>query len=209
MLQMHGRGPTVIKLGGSFAFSADLGEWIAAIAGCAGRAVIVPGGGPFADVIRAAQAQMGFDDVAAHRMAMLAMEQYGCAIKSLHDALSLADSLDSILRCLADDRVPVWLPTRMALDAAEIPLSWDVTSDSLAAWLAGKIGAARLLLVKHVEPAHGTMRAADLAARNVVDQAFANFLAASGIPAFILGPKDHVAVRHSLCGEAPGLRIIA
>src|SRR5258706_129790 len=59
---MHGPGATVIKLGGSFAFSADLGEWIAAIAGCAGRAVIVPGGGPFADAVRAAQAQMGFDD---------------------------------------------------------------------------------------------------------------------------------------------------
>lgn len=206
---MHRRGPTVVKLGGSFAFSADLRPWIAAIAGCSGHAVIVPGGGSFADIVRAAQTQMGFDDFAAHRMALLAMEQYGCAIKSLHDALWLADSLDAIRRCLADDRVPVWLPTKMALDAAEIPQSWDVTSDSLAAWLAGKIGAERLLLVKHIEPAHGTMRAADLAARDAVDQAFAKFLAASGVPAFILGPKDHAAVGRSLGGEALGIRIIA
>jgi aspartokinase-like uncharacterized kinase len=206
---MQGGGPAVVKLGGSFAFSADLGEWIAAIAGCAGRAVIVPGGGPFADAVRAAQAQMGFDDLAAHRMALLAMEQYGCAIKSLHAALSLADSLDSIRRCLADDHVPVWLPTTMALDAAEIPQSWDVTSDSLAAWLAGEIGAERLLLVKHVEPAHGTMRVADLAARNIVDRAFARFLLASGVPAFILGPEDHAAVGRSLSGEPVGVRIIA
>src|SRR2546426_2358433 len=95
---MHGAGPTVIKLGGSFAFSADLGDWIAAIAACAGRVVIVPGGGPFADVVRAAQVQMGFDDRAAHRMALLAMAQYGCAIKSRNEALTLADSLDSIRR---------------------------------------------------------------------------------------------------------------
>src|SRR5262245_51683374 len=101
---MHGAGPTVIKLGGSFAFSADLADWIAAIAGCAGRVVIVPGGGPFADAVRAAQAQMGFDDCAAHRMALLAMEQYGCAIKSRDEALSLADSLDSIRRRLADNQ---------------------------------------------------------------------------------------------------------
>jgi aspartokinase-like uncharacterized kinase len=206
---MHRRGPTVVKLGGSFAFSADLRPWIAAIAGCTGRAVIVPGGGSFAGIVRTAQTQMGFDDLAAHRMALLAMEQYGCAIKSLHDALSLADSLDSIRRCLADDHVPVWLPTKMALDAAEIPQSWDVTSDSLAAWLAGKIGAERLLLVKHIEPAHGTMRAADLAARDAVDRAFAKFLAASGVPAFILGPQDHAAVGRSLGGEALGIRIIA
>jgi len=205
---MHSPGPTVIKLGGSFAFSADLGDWIAAIAGCAGRAVIVPGGGPFADAVRAAQVQMGFDDRAAHRMGLLAMEQYGCAIKSLHEGLSLADSLDSISRGLADDQVPVWLPTPMALGASDIPPSWDVTSDSLAAWLAGKIGAERLVLVKQVEPAHGTARAADLAERNIVDTAFANFHAASGVPAFILGPKGHGAVGRLLCGEAVGVRII-
>jgi dihydroneopterin aldolase len=206
---MHGRGPTVIKLGGSFAFSADLRDWIAAITRCTGRAVIVPGGGPFADAVRAAQAQMGFDDRAAHRMALLAMEQYGCAIKSRHEALSLADSLDSIGRGLAAGQVPVWLPTPMALGAADIPQSWDVTSDSLAAWLAGKIGAERLVLVKQTEPAHGTACVADLAERDIVDRAFANFLIASGVPAFILGPKDHVAVGRSLCGEPVGIRIIA
>ena len=205
---MHGRGPTVIKLGGSFAFSACLGDWIAAIAGCAGRAVIVPGGGPFADLVRAAQVQMGFDDRAAHRMGLLAMEQYGCAIKSLHEALSLADSIESIRRGLADGQVPVWLPTQMAL-CADIPQSWDMTSDSLAAWLAGKIGAERLLLVKQVESAHGTARVGDLAERDIVDKAFANFLAASGVPAFILGPEDHVAVGHSLCGEPVGIQIVA
>jgi len=206
---MHRPGPTVIKLGGSFAFSASLRDWIAAIAGCAGRVVIVPGGGPFADAVRAAQVQMGFDDRTAHRMALLAMEQYGCAIKSRHEALSLADSLDSIRRGLADDQVPVWLPTLMAMGAADIPQSWDVTSDSLAAWLARKIGAERLVLVKQVEPAHGTARVADLAKRDIVDAAFASFHAASGVPAFILGPKDHVKVRRLLCGEPVGIRMIA
>src|SRR5260370_37873623 len=206
---MHGPGPTVIKLGGSFAFSADLGDWIAAIGACAGRAVIVPGGGPFADAVRDAQAQIGFDDVAAHRMGLLAMEQYGCAIKTLHETLSLADSLDSIRRGLAADQVPVWLPTQMALGATDIPPSWDVTSDSLAAWLAGKIGAERLVLVKQVEPASGTARVADLAERGIVDRAFASFHAASGLPAFILCPKDHGAVGPLLCGEAVGMRVIA
>jgi 5-(aminomethyl)-3-furanmethanol phosphate kinase len=205
---MQGGGLTVVKLGGSFAFSAHLADWIAAIARCAGRAVIVPGGGPFADAVRAAQAQMGFDDVAAHRMALLAIEQFGCAITPLHGALSLADSLDSIRRSLANDQVPVWLPTRMALAAADIPPCWDVTSDSLAAWLARKIGAERVLLVKHFEPGCEAMRATDLAARDIVDKAFADFLAASRVPAFILGPKDHAVFDRSLRGESAGARII-
>jgi aspartokinase-like uncharacterized kinase len=206
---MHGGGPTVVKLGGSFAFSAYLRDWITAIAGYSGRAVIVPGGGPFADVVRAAQAQMGFDDGAAHRMGLLAMEQYGCAIKSLNEKLSLADSPDSIRRSLNNNQIPVWLSSRMAFGVTDIPQSWDVTSDSLAAWLAGKIGAERLLLVKHIEPARGAVRAVDLAARDVVDKAFANFLAASSVPAFILGPEDHAAFGRSLCGEAVGIRVIA
>src|SRR5258708_14322830 len=143
-------------------------------------------------MVRAAQAQMGFDDRAAHRMGLLAMEQYGCAIKSLHEALSLADALDSIRRGLADDQVPVWLPTPMALGASDIPPSWDVTSDSLAAWLAGKIGAERLVLVKQVEPAHGTAPAADLAERHILDTAFANFHSPSRVPALLLAPNDPV-----------------
>jgi aspartokinase-like uncharacterized kinase len=202
-------GPTIVKLGGSFAFSPHLRDWVAAVAGCAGGAVIVPGGGPFADAVRTAQAQMGFDDRAAHRMGLLAMEQYGCAIKSLHEKLSLAETLDSIRCGLDNGQIPVWLSSRMVLSASDIPQSWAVTSDSLAAWLAGEIGAERLLLVKHVEPTRGTMRAADLAARDIVDEAFANFLAASGATAFILGPNDHMAVARSLLGEPVGIRIIA
>jgi len=206
---MYGHDPTVIKLGGSFAYSPHLKDWLAAIARCAGRVVIVPGGGPFADVVRAAQAQIGFDDRAAHRMGLLAMEQYGCAIESLHEAVSLADSPDAIRRTLASGRVAVWLPSRMALDASDIPQSWDVTSDSLAAWLAGKIGAERLLLVKHVELENGTACVSDLVVRDIVDKAFAHVLAASGVPAFVLGAKDYGAVGLALCGKPVGVRIIA
>lgn len=97
----------------------------------------------------------------------------------------------------------------MVLGAADIPQSWDVTSDSLAAWLAGKIGAELLVLVKHVEPMRGTLRATDLMARDIVDRGFADFLAASSVPAFVLGPDDHGAVARSLLGEPVGIRIIA
>jgi 5-(aminomethyl)-3-furanmethanol phosphate kinase len=201
-------GPTVVKLGGSFAFSPFLRDWIRAIAACAGPVVVVPGGGPFADSIRAAQKPMGFDDRAAHRMGLLAMEQYGCALASLNDRLVLADSIDAIRRALADGKVPVWLPTRMALGDAAIPQSWDVTSDSLASWLAGKIGAGRLVLVKRVDMRDKTLSATDLAARGVVDNAFATFLAARGLPAFILGAGDHSLLRNAASGEPAGVRIL-
>lgn len=205
---LHSGRPTVVKLGGSFAFSPHLRDWIAALAARAGGIVIVPGGGPFAGAVRAAQAPMGFDDRAAHRMGLLAMEQYGCALASLDERLTLADSLAAIGRGLAAGTVPVWLPAQMALTDASLPQSWDVTSDSLAAWLAGRIGAARLLLIKHIETKENIMRAADLMAHEVVDKAFADFLAASGVPAFLVGPAEHGAVRSQAADEAY-VRIIA
>jgi len=85
-------GPTVLKLGGSYAFSPFLKNWIDAVKDCAGCVVLVPGGGPFADAVRAAQPRMGFDDRAAHEMAVLAMDQYGCAIAHLGVPLRRAAS---------------------------------------------------------------------------------------------------------------------
>jgi len=204
---MHGRDLTVIKLGGSHAFAPHLTDWIEAIAMHAGRIIIVPGGGPFADAVRAAQPRMGFDDRAAHHMALLAMEQYGCALASGSKRLSLADSCAAIDLALTMQQVPVWLPTRMALAASEIPASWDVTSDSLAAWLARTIGARRLLLVKHLEASAKAVRAHELAARSVVDVAFPRFLQDSGIPAFALGPTDHAAMTEIMSGRTNAMRI--
>jgi aspartokinase-like uncharacterized kinase len=186
-------GLTVVKLGGSHAFSMHLRDWIDAIAVCAGRVIVVPGGGPFADAVREAQRKIGLDDRAAHHMALLAMDQYGCALASLGERLAPAASAAAIRRIVLDGGVPVWSATRMVLSARDIPWSWSVTSDSLAAWLAGRIGAKRVLLVKHVEPSADLLRAEDVVARGIVDPAFPRFLGASGAEAFIAGTTEHAA----------------
>jgi dihydroneopterin aldolase len=190
--------PTVVKLGGSYAFSHALKGWIDTVAACAGRVVVVPGGGPFADAVRRAQPKMGFDDRAAHEMALLAMDQYGCALANLGAGWRLADSAAAIRRVLLDGGVPVWSATPMMRGAKGVPWSWDVTSDSLSAWLAGRIGAKRVLLVKHVEPPAGPLRAEDLVAEGVVDPAFPRFLRESGAQAFIAGPAGHAAAAIAL-----------
>ena len=83
--------------------------------------------------------------------ALLGMEQFGRALASFDARLSPVDSVAGLRRGLRDNKVPVWLPTRMTLGAADVPATWDVTSDSLAAWLAGRLGARRLVLMKQVE----------------------------------------------------------
>jgi aspartokinase-like uncharacterized kinase len=198
-----GSRPVVVKLGGSFAFSAHLRLWVEALAACAGRVVIAPGGGPFADTVRSAQKRMGFDDSAAHEMALLAVAQYGRALMSFNGLLTAADSIEDIHRDLARGRLPVWMPARMVGAASDISQSWDATSDSMAAWLAGRLGASRLLLVKHVEFQRSRARPDDLVAMGIVDKEFVRHLETSGADVFILGPADHRTAAAAIRDGAP------
>ena len=189
----------IVKLGGSHATGPHLKDWLAAIAAEAGSIAIVPGGGPFADAVRTAQASIGYDDRAAHAMALMAMAQFGCALQSLNPALTLAASRSAILRALKDGKVPVWSPEPMAR-AAALPETWDLTSDSLAAWLAGALGAGRLLLVKHGRFEGAAIDAHDLVARGVVDPLFPRYLKESGAQAWLAGPTDSARLAEGLRG---------
>jgi dihydroneopterin aldolase len=194
--------PVVVKIGGSFASSTHLRDWVRALAGCAGHAVIVPGGGPFADAVRSTQLKMGFDNRTAHHMALLAMEQYGRALSGCNSTLSPADSIEAIWHGLGIGRIPVWMPVRMVLEAEDIAPTWEVTSDSLAAWLGGRLGGGRLFLVKHTPAPTGGTKVEELAALGIVDEAFPLYLRKSSLSAFVLGPCDHAAVSAAICAGA-------
>jgi dihydroneopterin aldolase len=199
--------PVVVKLGGSFAFSAILTDWIRALASCAGRVVIVPGGGPFADAVRTAQRRMGFDDRAAHLMSLLAMEQYGHALICRDQRLQPADSVERMERHLAAQLIPVWMPSQMVAAAPDVEPSWRVTSDSLAAWLSGRIGAGRLILVKHVGALSG-LECQNLVAKGVVDEAFPQYLRKAAVSASLVGSADHAILAAAIrCGAAAGFPI--
>jgi dihydroneopterin aldolase len=141
-------------------------------------------------------------------MALLAMEQYGCALASLNGRFVPADSLATIRHALETAKVPVWMPTRMALATGDIRSSWDVTADSLAAWLAGQLDARQLLLVKHVSLGTATVSSPELIARGIVDKAFAEFLKTANVAAAVLGPADQALLGTIIkSGSAAGTRI--
>lgn len=160
----------VLKLGGSLYGEPELAGWAKALAGAGGRVVVVPGGGPFADAVRAAQARWRFPDSAAHRMALLAMEQYGLMLAALAPGLVPAADAETVAAARAAGRTPVWLPAAMCLEAPDIRADWTVTSDSLALWLARRLGAGTLALVKHDDPGQATPE--QLSATGWLDPAF-------------------------------------
>jgi aspartokinase-like uncharacterized kinase len=141
----------VVKVGGGMlARVGDLDAVLAEI-GAASRAwplLVVPGGGPFANVVRDVDRQVGLPDDAAHWMAILAMDQYAQLIVSRLANSKLVSSPREILLALHDRCIPVLAPYQWMRDADPLPHSWDVTSDSISAWIAGQVGATRLVLVK-------------------------------------------------------------
>jgi len=188
----------VAKIGGSLWRSPLLERWIAALGAWPGPLSIVPGGGPFADAVRAAQGSMRFSDRAAHEMALLAMEQYGLALCDLFGGLALAATPREAAAVRAQGRTPVWRPRALALEAG-LPASWDLTSDSLAAWYARESGAPELLLIKSVDAGCPSDAA------SLVDPRFFDY--ARELSVFLLGPKNlETAEAHLPSGALPWKR---
>lgn len=182
----------VVKLGGSVYKSPELSHWLDVIAGPgAGKTVLVPGGGSWADEVRAAQKVEGFDDRTAHRKALRAMEQYGRVLAGMRSNLAPVCSVAAIREVLHVGNVAVWMPYAMVVDEISIEESWDVTSDSLAAWLAVRLNAAGLLLIKSVQTNGHKPGIAELMRRGWVDPAFGRFASGLRVPTIVLGQGGH------------------
>lgn len=170
----------VVKLGGSLYSTPELKLWLHTLAetSLSTPIVIVPGGGPFADQVREAQTHHHFNDTAAHHMALIAMKQFGLMLIALEAKCQLFDAHKP------EQRLSVWLPDDSLLSEPALTHSWDLTSDSLALWLASKLEAEQLLLVKHIHT--NTTSIHKLASHHVIDQSFADLFADDSIPTRII-----------------------
>jgi 5-(aminomethyl)-3-furanmethanol phosphate kinase len=163
---------TVVKVGGGLAREAGDGALRAlcmgiAEAGARHPLLVVPGGGDFADTVRDHDRRFGLRSQSAHWMAVLAMDQFGWALTDLIPGAARRTDL----RPASDGAVSVLLPTALLTQRDPLPASWTVTSDSIAAWVAGAAGAGRLVLVKPVAGLYrGWPAAGEPIARLTVDE---------------------------------------
>ena len=193
-------GLIVVKLGGSVVRSSELQSWLDAIAHGAGRIVVVPGGGALADEVRSSQSSLGFGDEAAHRMALLAMDQLAWAVAGLRSGFQVCDTEQALRDALERGQVAVWAPYALVSGRSDIPQSWTVTSDSLALWLAGRLGAGSCYVIKSIARKFAAVSADQLARDGVVDAAFPSMLQRSGVNAYLLGRNDQAAFAEMLAG---------
>jgi 5-(aminomethyl)-3-furanmethanol phosphate kinase len=106
--------------------------------------LVVAGGGPFAEAVRAVDAQVALPDEVAHALALRAMDQLGVVLASLLPAV------EPLARLAAPRGLGMLTAATAFADLAGIPESWAVTSDSLAVLAAGVIGAEEVVLLKPV-----------------------------------------------------------
>ena len=110
--------------------------------------LIVPGGGPFADAVRAVDESHALSSDEAHWMAILGMDQYAIIQASRLRNAELVSHPGEIARTHARGRTPVLAPYRWLHEADPLPHGWHVTSDSIAAWVASTLEARQLILIK-------------------------------------------------------------
>ena len=112
---------------------------------------MIGGGGPFADTVRRSISAFGSPTrrrtgwrcwrwtSTAH---LLAARIAGAVLvvrpREISDALTTT----------APRKIPVLAPYRWLRETDPLPHAWTVTSDSIAAWVAGAVGARRLVLIK-------------------------------------------------------------
>lgn len=196
----------VIKLGGSLLGSAALPHWLSLLAKHGnGKVVIVPGGGVFADAVRQAQTLTGVSDGLAHELALLAMDQFGLLLAGIQPGLVTATSELEIAERGWQHQTVVWLPSQMVLADATVEQSWRVTSDSLSAWLANKLAADQLLLIKSVDLSSYQQSQAALAKalldNGVVDACFLDGIAGQRYQTRLLNRNDYALFEQGMCTQ--------
>jgi aspartokinase-like uncharacterized kinase len=184
----------VVKVGGSLFSEAE--EILRSLKESGRPLLVVPGGGPFARLVRS----MNLPDEPAHWMAILAMDQFGWYMA----AWGLPVTHDLSLPARAE----IVLPYRILRERDPLPHTWDVTSDTISAWVASELRV-DLLILKSVD---GITREGVLIPRvtgpcisDVVDPCLIPFALAHRVRTTILNGRAEGRVRGFLEGrEVPG-----
>jgi aspartokinase-like uncharacterized kinase len=139
------RERVIIKLGGSLIekgreilrFLSDYAEEKEKGMGKALAIILIPGGGLFAEAVRNLSEDISMSEETAHWMAVLAMHQYGLFLANGEIEIPVVESVDEI-----DEAGPICilLPYKILKAEDPLPHTWDVTSDTIAAFVANKIG---------------------------------------------------------------------
>ncbi|QPH54788.1 aspartate kinase [Pontivivens ytuae] len=211
----------VVKIGGSLMQQPERCRALIAeieTLACEGhRLLLVPGGGLPDNAIESVDATYPLSPFTAHHACALAQDQTGymLADSAFSTRLRPCSTLGACRQAIADDAVPILLPSQILFHMDPVSWSWDITSDAVAAWFAWLVGATRLVIVTNVDgvflngavsdPAQriAWIAAADLArlGHTSIDACAADFLAGKGLSGAVLNGAHPERLAAYLRGE--------
>ncbi len=170
----------VVKMGGSVASRVE--GLLKELEGC-GDILIVPGGWIFAEAVRKLDSQRKLPEKAAHWMCIAGMEIYGYYISSF--GVGTVNELRKV------SGIAVLLPY-LILKSSNLPECWEVTSDSVAVWVASRLGINEVVKITDVDGVilNGRLveriKASELAGRNTCVDGFApKLMVEEGVNMFV------------------------
>jgi len=166
--------------------------------------LVVPGGGAFADQVREVYRKFHISEDVAHWSAIFAMDQMGFFFSNFHPNIRIVNSLEEALQTEVG-MIPVLLPSKIMLDDDPLPHSWDVTSDSIAAYIAHITNTKKLFILTDVDGVFTSdpkiqpdselideISAEELAQKNIttsVDKMFPNLVSQYKLDCLVLNGK--------------------
>ncbi|MGC1274619.1 MAG: hypothetical protein WBC44_13015 [Planctomycetaceae bacterium] len=147
----------IYKVGGSLFDWPELFDRLTALlAGEPGRPLLVSGGGAPADVVREWDRVHRLGERRAHRLALTSLRLGEAFLADGLAGATIVTDREQAAAAWSMQRLPIlcaeaFLNSEEAAGAEPLPASWDVTSDSIAAWIAGR-WPADLVLLKSTSP---------------------------------------------------------
>ncbi len=137
----------VIKIGGSL-FPEDAINLCNTLVGK--KALVICGGGEFANKIREYDKEFHFSDSASHKTAILCMDILGMLLADKVNKTETVYSLEDAKKTLNNDKLPVLLPSKLLEDNDDLKHSWNVTSDSISVYISWLLNT-KTLIVTNVD----------------------------------------------------------
>ena len=136
----------VVKIGGSLFpnYAIELAERLKGTG-----SLIVLGGGEFANLIRKYDEEMNFSEEANHWTAIDCMDIIAKLVNDKVESTRLAYTIEEANRVSDDGFTPIFVVSDFLKSEDPFECSWDVTSDSIAAYVAHLLNA-NLLIVTNV-----------------------------------------------------------
>jgi aspartokinase-like uncharacterized kinase len=113
------------------------------------KIIVIPGGGTLANFVRSLDDILEIGDDLAHWIAIYSMNYNGIILNRKYPNLESIDKLKTFQD--AKQMFCIFLPYSFLREDDTLPHNWDVTSDSIALYVANKLKLSQCFLIKNID----------------------------------------------------------